>query len=732
MCLGNGYYGMRGTYCEKTHDQAPLTLIAGLYDQQPHEEEELMPLPDVTPLSIAANGKQIAPLRTGISDYSRSLNVKNGLLTYAYRYCDESGEASLTVEQNRFISMSQKHLIAFETVIKSEGDFDLTLVSSINARVTVNGTQHTAEEERTAFKDDLLWYGGRAATAGTQFRTGLKIKVFVNGEEQQNVQHYTTERRIVSSTIRIKLAKGDELRIVRYAMHYTAHDAEWTGDNDTIISEVRRISQKSFSELLAESERAWETLWGRCDIAVNSMDSSENLKIRLAMYHMMIMCPWENDKASVAAKGLTGMGYAGHVFWDSEIFNLPFFSYTNQQAARNICTYRYHTLDGARRKAKEYGFEGAMYPWRTASITGDEQTQRYKNFSMDNTPRLVTCQDIEQHVICDVAYGVHSYGTVTADRDYMRKYGFEILFETAAFWASRLEYKAEKDRYEICQVTGPDEYKEFVDNDVFTNYMVAWNLKNAKEEAERLQKEDRETFDRLHQRLDLCKLIDEIGQKLPKLYLPSANRDGIIPQDDTYLTLQEIDVPKYKNSGINRLIYRDYTLNQISKLMVSKQADLIQLFVLMPQLFDRDTMIKNLDFYEKRCIHDSTLSLSAYATVAARLAETDMAYKFFKGALDTDFGETSTLCGEGIHAANCGGIWQTIVFGFMGIHAEGDTLRIKPCLPAAWENISLCLNWRGSMLKITVENGITTVVSTNGTVISVQEKDGVWNVSLSS
>ncbi|MBR4013914.1 MAG: glycoside hydrolase family 65 protein, partial [Clostridia bacterium] len=486
-----------------------------------------------------------------------------------------------------------------------------------------------------------------------------------------------------------------------------------------IVEITDSICQKDFEKLLYESEREWESLWQNCDISIESDDATENLKLRLAMYHMIIMCPWHDNKVSIAAKGLTGMGYAGHVFWDCEIFNLPFFSYTQPLAARNLCTYRYHTLDGARRKARQYGYAGAMYPWESASISGDEQCPKFKNYSPDNTPRRVTCGDIEQHVVCDVAYGVYSYGQVTGDREFMKKYGFEILFETAAFWLSRLEYNEQKDRYEIRQITGPDEYKEYVDNDVFTNYMVAWNLKTALNEIDILASEDTQAYNTLDKRLGLAELANAIGQKLPKLYLPSINDDGLVPQNDTYLTLKQIDLAKYKKSGINRLIYRDYSLKEIGDLMVSKQADLIQLFALMPNLFPSDIVKKNFDFYEDKCIHDSSLSLSAFATVAARLGEIEIAHGFFKGALDTDFGESSTLCNEGIHAANCGGIWQTVVFGFAGIGVLEGNLIIEPHLPSEWRKISIRLNWQGCQLQISLDKKTVTIESLNGKEIFV-------------
>ena len=718
LCLGNGYMGMRNSFCEPCYGQSRLTLIAGLYDKQPKEEEELIPLPDVAELMLTANGTPIGPLQNHVMEYSRSLDLKNGLSSYSYRHILDDKNAGLSVTQQRFVSMENPHLVVFETVIKADADIDLSATTAINGRQTVDGTQHSFLEECTVLRDHTLWYSGKTVVSQTDFCVGLRAKCYFNGKELNDAWRYASVRRKISMSANIALSKGDELRIVRYALFYTAHDPEWSsflgkGLTTSVLQKIDCVSQKSFSGLLHESEVKWDEVWNCCDIAIKSDDVTENLKIRLALYHMIIMCASNDDRVSIAAKGLTSMGYAGHVFWDCELFNLPFFTYTNPSAARNLCVYRYRTLNGARKKASEFGFLGAMYPWESASESGEEQAPRYKNYAPDNTPRHVLCGEIEHHVTCDVAYGIYSYFQFTNDRAFMEQYGYEILFETADFWQSRLDYHSENDRYEILRVIGPDEYKECVDNDVFTNYMVEWNLKTALSEAEALQKNFPGLFETFESTIGLTRLMKEIRQKLPKLYLPTVNKDGLIPQNDTYLSLTKIDLSKYKNSGVNRLIQKDYSMSQISKLMVSKQADLIQLIALMPNLFDKETVKRNFDFYEERCIHDSSLSLSAFAMVAVQCYDADYAHLFFARALDTDFGKEATLCNEGIHAANCGGIWQDVIFGFAGISMKDGVLKINPSIPSAWKELSIRMVWDGCKTKITIDINHITVETTN-------------------
>ena len=696
LCLGNGYLGMRSAYCEEYAGQMRTTMIAGLYDQQPNETEELAPVPDASVLQLSMNGVPVGPLNEKARDYVRTLDVRNGLLTYTYT------AEGCQVIQRRFASMENRHLVAFETVIQAGTVGELSVGSFINARGTIDGTQHIFEDERIVLEGDTLWYAGHTAVSSRQFRVASRMKLFLNGEEQTGLQRYSTLRRLVGSSAKLELKEGDELRILRYALYYTENDPEWTQEiKEHILKEMAAVAGTSFEDQLKKSAAVWQEKWNCCDIRIHCADPMETLKTRMALYHMMIMCPAGDHRVSIAAKGLTGPGYAGHVFWDCEIFNLPFFVYTDPAVARDLCIYRHHTLGGARAKAEKYGYEGAMYPWESASTEGAEQSPTLGNYFPDNRLRYVSCGDIEHHVVCGVAYGNYHYAKWTGDQAYMNEYGYEILFSTADFWQSRLEYRAEKDRYEILQVTGPDEYKVYIDNDVYTNYLVHWNLKTALYEAEKLKEKEPALYTALNEKLGLDTMTEKIREKLPKLYLPVANEAGIIPQNDTYLQLKEIDLTKYKESGINRHIYRDYSLDEISGLMVSKQADLIQLFALMPSLVSKETVMKNFAFYNEKCLHDSSLSLSAFAIVAAQIRKGDLAHTFFRGALDTDFGEKAANSAAGIHAANCGGIWQCIAFGFAGIRIEDGVLTVDPALPEAWAALELNLFRNGAVhLKI--------------------------------
>ena len=418
------------------------------------------------------------------------------------------------------------------------------------------------------------------------------------------------------------------------------------------------------------------------------------------------MVKTDDNRVGIGAKALSGEGYKGHSFWDTELFILPYFTYTHPEIARTLLEYRYHNLYGARLKAKENGYEGAMYPWECAWVDDGEVTPLYMGADIvTGEITKVWTGLIEHHITADIVYAIDHYYKVTNDIDYMEKYGYEIIFEAALFWASRLEYIADKDRYEIRDVIGPDEYKEHVDNNAYTNYMAAYTMRLATKKFEYLKNNNKTLFDALDSKLDLKYIKECIEKRLPKLYLPLPNEDGIIPQSDTFLGLKKLDISKYKNSDEVLGIYNDYNTKQLNEYMVSKQSDTVMLLYLFRDLFDYETRKKNFVFYEDKTLHDSSLSKSTHAILANEFDFEEMSYKLFRGAISVDLGANMKSSDEGIHSASIGGIWAVFVFGFGGTNIDDKGLNINPCLPVNWDFLEFPLVYQGTRLRVRVEKG---------------------------
>ena len=343
-----------------------------------------------------------------------------------------------------------------------------------------------------------------------------------------------------------------------------------------------------------------------------------------------------------------------------------------------------------------------MYPWECAWVDDGEVTPLYLGADVvtGEVPKILTGL-IEHHISADVAYAVEQYYLVTGDQDYMDRCGYEIILDTALFWASRVQYNEKLDRYEILDVIGPDEYKEHVDNNAYTNYMAAYNMRQALAIIEALPVERPAVYERLDQKLNLAHIKDRIEACIDKLYLPEPNKDGIVPQYDSYLSLKEMDLSKYKESSEVMTIYNDYYMEQLNQYMVSKQADTVMLLFLQDTLFDEETRKKNFIFYENKTLHDSSLSKCTHAILANDLGIKDMAYNLYEGALSIDLGPEMKSSNEGIHSASTGGIWESTVMGFGGVRMEGSALRIAPKLPENWSRLVFPLVWQGQTLKVT-------------------------------
>ena len=303
----------------------------------------------------------------------------------------------------------------------------------------------------------------------------------------------------------------------------------------------------------------------------------------------------------------------------------------------------------------------------------------------------------------------------------MDQYGYEIIFDTARFWASRLEWNEEKREYHINNVIGPDEYKEHINNNAFTNYMAYFNMKLAINYYEKLKKDNPLLLKEFANIFDLNNAYLSWQSKSEGIYLPKPREDDfVIPQDDTYLQLNEIDLTKYKNQDTVRTIYRDYNQEQIKKLQVTKQADTLILFYLLEQTFLHDDnrisdSVKraNFYFYEPRTLHDSSLSLVTHAIVANDIGDVDLAYSLFKKSCETDLGPKMNTSDDGVHAASIGGIWKSAVFGFAGIRSVDGRLRINPRLPGQWQQMKFTIQWQSQPVTLTITNSTLSVKAEN-------------------
>lgn len=714
FCQGNGYLGVRHALEEEYTGTTRDMFVTGTFHKFYEDEvTELPNFPDFTKIELFINGRPFSLEQGRTHSYGRVMNLKNGevIRTADWEDCDGN---RIRFRFSRMVSMADEHVIAAKVEVEPlNGEIDLTLVSGIDGTVSNSGAQHFCEGDKRLYESKYLEMISRTTKQCITAGLYAAHRYFLDETETEMKLLPIIARREIKISAGTKVRQGQKFTVEKLSCVYTTRDRACIGLEQEAASclvkksgqeKIREIYALGYDALMEESQKQWRKIWDREDVRIVSNDHFDQLAVRFAVYHLNIMVKRDDNRVGIGAKALTGEGYKGHSFWDTEVFILPYFLLTDPKTARTLLEYRYQNLYGARLKAKEYGYEGAMYPWEAAWTSDGEVTPVWGPADVvTGKPMKYLTGIIEQHITADVAFAVWQYYMATKDEDFLDRFGYEIILDTAKFWASRIEWKEKRSRYEITDVIGPDEYKEHVDNNAYTNYLAHYNMKLALKLLAELKSEKNDIYHRLDETLNLEKLKADLSEKLPKLYLPEPEGEaGIIPQFEGYFDLKYLDLTKYKESSEVLTIYNDLSPDQINEYQVSKQGDLVVLFYLLEDLFDEETKRKNYAYYEERTLHDSSLSKCTHGVVANDLGLHEEAYRFYQGASRVDLGGEMKSSDAGIHSAAMGGIWQVAVLGFGGIRIVGDQLRIHPSLPKEWERLEFGIVWQNAPLRVIV------------------------------
>ncbi|MBC1846228.1 glycoside hydrolase family 65 protein [Listeria seeligeri] len=665
MTIGNGYLGIRGALEEDYPEQVRGMYVAGIYNRPSGStSSELVNLPDVTRFHLTLDGEVFSMLTGTIHSYERYLDMNTGELIRKITW-ENSAHKKYQINFRRFVSKVAKHLIAAKLeVTPLTGDMKVKVRTGIDGQQTNFGTQQLKELSLRIFDEERMV--GEYQTIESKQQIVVATKVNAKGA-------FTAKNRQLMTAVEQNVAANETFTL------------EKISSVNTSLSKMDEVlPNTTYLELKKETDLAWEKFWKQTGVEIKSTNTFDQFALDFASYHLEIMTPKDDIRCSVGAKGLTGEGYKGHVFWDTEIFILPFFLYNQPKIAKQLLQYRYLHLKEAQEKALENGYKGALYPWESA-FSGVEETPEFAAINIRTGTRQKVASAIsEHHLVADIAFAVCEYAAATKDTAFMMNCGAEMLLETAEFWISRTTNR--NGRLEILDVIGPDEYTEHIDNNAYTNYMAYFNVKKAME-----WNKENQPFQKRAEKF------------LANLYLPVANESGLIPQDDTFLQKDWINLDKYKANQGTQGILLDYSRQEVNELQILKQADLVMLFYLLPATFETKVMKRNLDYYEKRTIHDSSLSKAIHAIVENRIGDRKQAYQFFQEACLIDLGTEPHSSDDGLHAAALGAIWLAVIFGFAGIDTREELLQITPNLPDAWQSLTFEFVWKGERIgfKIT-------------------------------
>lgn len=724
FAIGNGYMGTRGSFEEGYPDALPATLVHGVYDDVPGVYTELANCPDWLALTIVINGDRLRLDRGEILHYERKLDLRNGILSRAVRWLSPIGN-TVDLQFERFASLADHQVLGLCCQI-TPVDFNGTIEvqSSINGYPNNQGFDHWEQLDRGKIEQGV-WLQIR--TRISHIELGMAAKMTAIGTDAS--WQVTNPLDYPTLAIAFIATEGQTVGVEKVVTLSTSQDVEFPVQ----VAQAKLSNLSSYAVLLIAHQQAWKEVWQQSDIEIEG-DIKAQLAVRYNLFqlfigacsHIMGEC-LGNSRVSVPAKTLSGLGYRGHVFWDTEIFILPFFTLTQPDIARSLLTYRYHTLDGARRKAANSGYKGAMFAWESAA-TGDEMTPKW---SILNDPYAeasrIWCRDREIHISADIAYAIWQYWQLTGDDIWLRDYGVEVILDTAIFWMSRVEWNAKQERFELGGVIGADEYHEQVNNNAYTNRMVQWHLEKAVAVYDWLQRQFPDRAAELAQRLQLTpEQLLQFQAAIAQMYIPYDAKTGLIEQFEGFFQLKDINLSDYEPR--DRSIQAVLGMDETNQSQVLKQPDVLMLIYLMRDtqafLYRHNVLQKNWNYYAPRTdsTYGSSLCPAIHSILAAKLDEAEDAYKHFMQACLVDLEDSRGNTGDGIHAASAGGVWQAVVFGFGGVQLKESGPVAIPHLPPTWTRLKFKLNWHGILHSFDLSPSLAQAPDIQGFIFDV---DGV-------
>jgi trehalose/maltose hydrolase-like predicted phosphorylase len=685
FAIGNGYLGMRASIVEGTRFSHPSTFVAGVFAPDGDIGPRHAVLPDWMHIEVRVEGETLSLEKGRVLAHRRWLDLRQGILWREWRQQDPSGRITrLTYLQ--LTSLADRHVLLQSVVIAAEnyaGEISLT-ASLCPSDAGANDVKEVVGESGA-----LLM---RVAGKGIGIATASKVQSLAASvpPSREIGPDGHEERWSWKATL------GETLRLDRTFTVFTSRDV--ANPAKAARDHTAAIGWDGFRTAAAAHVDAWRRRWEESDVRIAG-DEEAQRALRFAIYHLIAAANPADEHISIGARGLTGEAYRGHVFWDTEIYMLPFYVLTDPPAAQALLMYRFHTLDAARRKAREHGYEGALYAWESAD-TGDETTPRCAILP-DGRVISIRTGEREHHISADIAYAVWQYWHATGDNAFILEAGAEILVETARFWASRAQVENDG-RAHIRQVIGPDEYHELIDDNAYTNAMAAFNLERAADAVDIFNREQSGDWQRLSARLELTEQEPTFWRTRAEALVTGLDvGTKLFEQFAGYLQLEEVDVAAHRSSATPIDTYLGPERLHRSKAI--KQADVVALSALLWDNWPVAVHEANFRYYEPRTAHGSSLSPALYSLVAARLGDRTLAQIYFRQAAEIDLANNMGNAAGGVHMGAVGGLWQAAIFGVAGLRVRESGIALDPHLLPGWTEMEFPVRWRDRLLRVRLQ-----------------------------
>lgn len=718
--LGNGAMGHRANFEEQyTGPSFQGSYIAGVYypdktrvgwwkNGYPDYFAKVLNAPNWIGIDVQVNG-EILDLNTAmIHSFTRVLDMQCGAYTREVVLTTPNG-VKLKIKAVRFLAMFQQEMgcIKYSIQLYDQGA-ELTVSPYVNGHIKnidSNWDDPFWESIDQQCDGNFAYLHAKTYKSNFDVITYQAVSFYIDGKQTKDFSCEQNEG-YVSFVCQTQLLPNQVLVVEKMGGYCSSllHPV------DRIPSHVQNIAlealDKGFDALLEAQKSSWEAVWKTADIKIGG-DTKAQQGIRFNIFQLNQTYTGNNPKLNIGPKGFTGEKYGGSTYWDTEAYCFPFYMATkNESIAENLLHYRYNHLEKAIENAGKLGFNtgAALYPMVT--MNGEECHNEWE----------ITFEEIHRNAA--IAYAIFRFEAYTGNKDYVENKGIDVLVGIARFWSQRMSFSQVKKQYVILGVTGPNEYENNVNNNWYTNYAAKWCLDYTKARLSIIANESPETYSKILKRLSLTNSeLEQWKENADQVFLPYHAERGIFLQQDGFLDKELTDISFIPED--QRPINQHWSWDRILRSPYIKQADVLQGFYFFEGDFSKDQLQKNFDFYEPFTVHESSLSPSIHAVLAAKLGRVEQAYNFYLRTSRLDLDDYNAEVKEGLHITSMAGTWLTVVEGFGGMRVKNDAVHFKPQLPKAWKSLAFKINFRGSILELFVSKSGSKVTLLEGQPVTV-------------
>jgi maltose phosphorylase len=704
--IGNGRMGQRANFEEEYSGETLRgSYVAGVYypdktrvgwwkNGYPEYFAKVLNAPNWIGIHISIDNQKLDLAKCKVESFRRVLDMKTGLLSRTFTASFADGK-KVSVSSKRFCSMANGEVGAIRYAI-TPLNFSAKATCSIYVDADVVNKDSNYDEKFWEEVSREASEGKAIVTAQTKktfFHVATGMKYVIESEGQKvSFDRINIEQRekFAGNVVQFDLHQGKEVVIYKYAAILSSenHPKDKIAANcSTVVDEA---AAKGFDKLFEEHAKIWAHKWEECDITIEG-DISAQQGIRFNIFQLTQTYTGEDERLNIGPKGFTGEKYGGVTYWDTEAYCLPFYlSTSDPKVARNLLVYRYKHLPKAIENAKKLGFVdgAAFYPFVT--MNGEECHNEWE----------ITFEEI--HRTSAMAYAIRDYVDYTGDDKYFAEFGLEVLIGISRFWAQRATWSADKNRYVILGVTGPNEYENNVNNNWYTNYLGAWTLRFTQHAVDHVKKTDPKRFTEIVAKVNLKEKEESAKWKdiVDKMYYPFDEKRGVILQQDGFLDKELLTVKDLRKE--DRPINQKWSWDRILRSCFIKQADVLQGIYLFEDDFSVETIKKNFDFYEPMTVHESSLSPCVHVILASKIGYKEKAYELYLRTARLDLDDYNNDTEEGLHITSMAGTWMSVIKGFGGMRVKDGKLHFAPYIPEQWKSYSFRLEFRGRVIKIKV------------------------------